>query len=238
VDSEHNALFQLLHGCKRDQVGSVVLTASGGPFFRRKDIHLEDVTPEMATSHPNWSMGPKISVDSATLMNKGLEVIEAHYLFDLPQKAIEVWIHPQSILHGALLLKDGSMLGHFSRPDMRLAIAFALSFPDRIKIVPEKIEPRTMAQLEFFDPDITVFPALRLAREALAASPAHTIALNAANEIAVGAFLKGQLLFPAIPSLVERVLAKVHSASPADLDEVFELDEFFRDTTKGFLKDV
>ena len=203
VDSEHNAVFQLLQGIDRTQVSSIVLTASGGPLLRNRHISLNDVTPAIATKHPVWAMGPKISVDSATLMNKGLEIIEAHHLFDLPEDRIDVWVHPQSVLHGAVVMADNSVLAQLSQPDMCGPIAYALGFPDRLPGPVNRLTFRDLANLEFFEPDGDRFPALALARSALRSSPSHCIALNAANEVAVAAFLSHAISFAAIATIVE-----------------------------------
>ena len=230
VDSEHNALFQLLEGRPRDSVATVVITASGGPLLRVPDLPLEDVTPELATRHPNWKMGPKISVDSATLMNKGLEVAEAHYLFGYPSQSIEVWIHPQSILHGALWLTDNTCLAQLTKPDMRSAIGYAIGYPKRLPQVIPKLGLREMRNLEFYEPDNARFPALGLARSALESGPSHLITLNAANEIAVSLFLQGRLLFPRIAALVEKTLAKHSSTAVDNLQAVYDLDAEARRT--------
>lgn len=224
VDSEHNALFQLLQDQDRKKISRLVLTASGGPLLRRPEIPLEDVTPELAVRHPNWKMGPKISVDSATLMNKGLELIEACQLFDVTPEQVEVWIHPQSIVHGALWFEDNSCIAHLSRPDMRGAIGYALSYPDRIPEVMPKLSLQEMSKLEFLPPDEGRFPALRLAREAYHSGPAHLVTLNAANEVAVQAFLNGQLLFPEMASCIEAALNRQVNGSVDDIQGIEDLD--------------
>lgn len=224
VDSEHNALYQLLQGRNREEIRSLVLTASGGPLLRQPHLPLDEVTPEIAVKHPNWSMGPKISVDSATLMNKGLELVEAHILFDFPAKDIEVWIHPQSLVHGALCFKDNSYIAQFNKPDMRCSIGYAMAYPERLEAVIPALSLKDMAQLEFLEPDEVRFPALRLAREALASGPSHLVALNALNEIAVHAFLGKKLLFSGIPRLIERGL-DLHASVPIlSIEDVFTVD--------------
>jgi 1-deoxy-D-xylulose-5-phosphate reductoisomerase len=238
VDSEHNALFQLLIGRKREEISSVVLTASGGPLLRKPELPLEDVTPAIAVKHPNWNMGPKISVDSATLMNKGLEVIEAHYLFGFPSKEIEVWIHPQSIVHGAIWFKDNSCIAQMTRPDMKCSIGYALGYPERLENVIPRFSMKEMANLEFLEPDLTRFPSLRLAREALSAGPSAVIALNAANEIAVDAFLKGQILFPDIPRVIQRVLDVETAQCVTTISDIFEIDSVARIQTGEILKSL
>lgn len=224
VDSEHNALFQLLEKTERSHVRSLVLTASGGPLFRASDLPLEDVTPAVAINHPNWKMGAKISVDSATLMNKALEVVEAHFLFQFPQEMIEIWIHPQSILHGALWLRDNSCLAQLTKPNMRSSIGFALRYPDRLDEVIPKLTLQEMARLEFYPPDEKRFPALRLAREALKSGSGALVVLNAANEVAVQCFLEGRLLFPRITQVVEAALEQVSPAPADSVEEIFEGD--------------
>lgn len=228
VDSEHNALYQLLEGRDPGHVRSLVLTASGGPLFRRPELKLTEVTPEVAIAHPNWSMGPKISVDSATLMNKGLELIEAHVLFDFPEDRIEVWVHPQSIVHGAIWLEDNTCLAQLSRPNMKSSIGHALGAPDRLPEVIPKLSLVEMAKLEFFPPDDQRFPALKLARQALRAGPSHVIALNALNEMAVHAFLSRRIRFDEIPVRIDAGLA-LHAALPIGaLEDVFHADESAR----------
>lgn len=224
VDSEHSALFQLLEGRERESVRKVILTASGGPFLLRPDLDFDKVTPAMAIAHPTWSMGAKISVDSATLMNKGLEVLEAQALFDLLPEQIEVWIHPQSIVHGALSLIDNSFLVQWSRPDMKGPIAYALSYPKRLPDTIPSLPLKEMQRLEFYPPDEKRFPCLRLAKETLHSPPSYRIALNAANEFAVKAFLEERVSFSQIPKIVEKAL-QVHRPTPITcIEEVIEQD--------------
>ena len=206
VDSEHNALFQLLAGRPAAEVSCLVLTALGGPFLRRQGS-LADVTPEEALRHPKWSMGAKVSIDSATLMNKGLEVIEAHWLFGVPLERIAVVIHPQSIVHGAIEMCDGALLAHLSPPDMRLPIAAALYHPRREELPWQRLDLATLGSLEFSPPDHGRFPLLGLAYTAFARGGTAPAILNAANEIAVQAFLDRRLGFAAIPQIVADVLA-------------------------------
>lgn len=222
VDSEHNALFQLLEGRPLSDVDTLVLTASGGPFFKRPDLDFRSVTPEMAVKHPNWNMGPKISVDSATMMNKGLEMIEAHFLFSFPEEKIEIWVHPQSIMHGAVWLKDNSCLAQLTKPDMKSSIGFALSYPEKLDQVIPRFSFKEMHALEFYEPDEVRFPALRLAREALRAGTGHLIVLNAANEYAVGAFLEKKIGFHEIPVWVENALEAYQPYPIHSLEDVFE----------------
>ncbi|MFM8315547.1 MAG: 1-deoxy-D-xylulose-5-phosphate reductoisomerase [Deltaproteobacteria bacterium] len=229
VDSEHNAVYQVLMGRRREEICSIVLTASGGPLLKHPEMSLDDVTPEFAVAHPNWKMGPKISVDSATMMNKGLEVIEAHFLFDFPEKEIEVWVHPQSIVHGAVWFKDNSCIAQLTKPDMKSSIGYAMKYPDRPHQVIPKLTFKEMAKLEFFEPDTRRFPCLRLAREALMAGPSYLVVLNAANEVAVEAFLNGKLRFSEIPTFIEKQL-RAHETTPiGSLEDVISLDQNVRD---------
>lgn len=227
VDSEHNALFQLLEGRPRADIATLVLTASGGPLLRKPEIPLDDVTPALAIAHPNWKMGPKISVDSATLMNKGLELIEAAILFEFAPNEIEVWVHPQSIVHGAIWLKDNSCLAQLSKPDMKSSIGYAMHYPTRLPGPIPKLSLKEMSQLEFLEPDTKRFPCLELARQALTQGPSHLVALNAANEVAVARFLDGKLLFSQIPKLIETVLTRHSSQALDGLERIFAID---RDT--------
>jgi 1-deoxy-D-xylulose-5-phosphate reductoisomerase len=223
VDSEHSALFQ----CARlGEPESLVLTASGGPFRGRTRDELTSVTPEEALAHPTWNMGPKITIDSATLANKGLEVIEAHFLFHVPYDRIEVTIHPTSIVHGLVRFRDGASIAHLGYPDMRVPISYALTYPERAATPVPPLELRT---LEFHEPDLETFPLLRLAREAGERGGSFPCAYNAANEVAVGAFLEGRIGFLEIASLVEDVLARVDGSPARDLDELVEADERARE---------
>jgi len=224
VDSEHSALFQCLEGRGAETVESVVLTASGGPFRGRTRAELEAVTPEQALAHPTWSMGPKISVDSATLANKGLELIEAHFLFGLDYDQIEVVVHPTSIVHALVRFRDGAALAHVGQPDMRVPISFALTYPERR---PTPVAPLDLASgltLEFHAPDVETFPLLALARHAGLLGGTYPCAFNAANEVAVAAFLAGRLPFLGIAAAVEGALAAVDGAPAGDLDELVEAD--------------
>jgi 1-deoxy-D-xylulose-5-phosphate reductoisomerase len=225
VDSEHSAAFQCLEGRDPESVHSLVLTASGGPFRGRSRDDLTDVTPEEALAHPTWDMGPKITVDSATLANKGLELIEAHFLFDLDYKEIDVVIHPTSTVHAFVRFRDGAALAHLGYPDMRVPISFALTYPER---APTPIPPLDLAAgvvLEFEAPDLETFPLLALAREAGEKGGTSPCALNAANEVAVAAFLAGRLPFLGIAETVAETLAAGDWAPARDLDELVEADE-------------
>src|SRR5712691_2661029 len=212
VDSEHSGAFQCLEGRTVDQVHSLVLTASGGPFRRRVRDELEDVTPAAALAHPTWNMGPKITVDSATLANKGLELIEAHFLFRLPYAQIEVVVHPTSVVHALVRYRDGATLAHLGYPDMRVPISFALTYPDRAATPVAPLDLAAGLTLEFHAPDPETFPMLRLAREAGERAGAYPAAFNAANEVAVAAFLAGRLPFLGIADVVEQVLARADLA--------------------------
>jgi 1-deoxy-D-xylulose-5-phosphate reductoisomerase len=215
VDSEHNALFQCLPANGgREGVRRLLLTASGGPFRGRPRAELAAITPDQACAHPNWVMGRKISVDSATLMNKGLEVIEAAHLFGLPAEAIEVVVHPQSVVHSLVDYVDGSVLAQLGRPDMRTALAYGLAWPERIDSGVEALDLAAIARLDFEPPDLAAFPCLGLAYAALRAGGSAPAVLNAANEVAVAAFLAGRLPFLAIPALIEATL----SAMPVEPD--------------------
>jgi len=224
VDSEHSAAFQCLEGRDPDQVDSLVLTGSGGPFRGRTRGDLEDVTPEEALAHPTWRMGPKITVDSATLANKGLELIEAHFLFGLPYDRIEVVLQPTSIVHAMVRFRDGATLAHLGYPDMRVPISFALTYPERAAT---PIPPLDFSQglvLEFEPPDLETFPLLALARRAGERGGTFPCAFNAANEVAVAAFLEGRLCFLGIAATVEETLAAVEGAPARDLDDLIEAD--------------
>jgi len=228
VDSEHNAIFQCIACSRKEDVSKIILTASGGPFRTATPDAIAAATPEQAIAHPNWSMGAKISVDSATLMNKGLELIEAHYLFGLSPDRIEIVIHPQSVIHSLVEFIDGSMLAQLGSPDMRIPIAYALAWPERMATPAQRLDLLAVAKLEFEAPDFTRFPALRLAREALEAGGSAPIVLNAANEAAVASFLGGAIGFVEIAKIVERALASNDSAAPKSIADVLEIDRMTR----------
>jgi 1-deoxy-D-xylulose-5-phosphate reductoisomerase len=228
VDSEHNAIFQSLAGGSIDQVSRIILTASGGPFRTSSADEMCAATPAQAVAHPNWSMGAKISVDSATLMNKGLELIEAHYLFGLPSERIDILIHPQSVIHSLVEYVDGSVLAQLGSPDMRIPIAYALAWPDRMPTPAQRLNLADIARLDFGEPDLERFPALRLAREALEAGGSAPAVLNAANEIAVATFLDGRIQFPDISRLVESALEENSRPGPQSIEDVFEIDREVR----------
>jgi 1-deoxy-D-xylulose-5-phosphate reductoisomerase len=222
VDSEHNAVFQCFSD--RKFVRKIVLTASGGPFRAAAPESLAGVTPEQACAHPNWTMGRKISVDSATMMNKGLEVIEARWLFDLPPERIEVLIHPQSIVHSLVEYADGSMIAQLSNPDMRVPIAHALAYPERVESGAASLDLAAIRSLSFEKPDAARFPCLGLAYSALRAGGAAPAVLNAANEIAVEAFLAGRLAFTGIAGVIADTLAALPASAADDLAQVMEAD--------------
>jgi 1-deoxy-D-xylulose-5-phosphate reductoisomerase len=226
VDSEHSALFQCALAGEPD---SVVLTASGGPFRGWTRDRLADATVDEALAHPTWSMGAKITIDSATLANKGLEVIEAHFLFGLPYERIDVVIHPTSIVHGLVRFRDGAALAHLGYPDMRVPISYALTYPDRGPTLIPSLDLAAAAPLEFFEPDLETFSLLALAREAGERGGTYPCAFNAANEVAVAAFLEGRIGFLEIASRVEDVLDRVDGAAARDLDELCEADARARD---------
>ena len=232
VDSEHSAAFQCLEGRTPDQVDSLVLTASGGPFRGRTRDELTDVTAKDALVHPTWNMGPKITIDSATLANKGLELIEAHFLFGLPYQQIEVVVHPTSVVHALVRFRDGASLAHLGYPDMRVPISYALTYPDRAATPVPPLDFAAGLTLEFHAPDTETFPLLRLAREAGERGGTYPCAFNAANEVAVAAFLDGRLPFLGIADAVEETLDAVDGAPAADLDELVEADADARRLTE------
>jgi 1-deoxy-D-xylulose-5-phosphate reductoisomerase len=225
VDSEHSALHQLVAGEQPGTVDKLVLTASGGPFRGRSRAELEDVTVEQALKHPTWAMGGKITIDSATLMNKGLELIEAHHLFGVPYERIDVVVHPQSIVHSLITLNDGAALAHLGHPDMRVPISYALHHPERVDV--PAMRPLDLAEvgaLTFEPVDDEAFPCLRLAREAAAAGGTAPCALNASNEVAVHAFLTGRLPFLGIPAVIEQTLERVGARTIRAFDTLYEAD--------------
>jgi 1-deoxy-D-xylulose-5-phosphate reductoisomerase len=232
VDSEHSALFQCLEGRRADELDSLVITASGGPFRGRTREELADVTPEEALRHPTWRMGRKITVDSATLANKGLELIEAHFLFDLPYEKIDVVIHPTSIVHGLARFRDGAALAHLGRPDMRVPISYALTYPDRAATPVPQLD-LVGTTLEFEAPDLDTFPLLRHGREAGERGGTYPCVYNAANEVAVQAFLDGRSSFLGIAEAVEEALAEADGSPARDLDELTEADAAARRVAAG-----
>ena len=224
VDSEHSAAFQCLEGRSAEQVHSLVLTGSGGPFRGRSRDELDAVTPEEALVHPTWQMGPKITVDSATLANKGLELIEAHFLFGLPYDRIEVVLQPASVVHALVRFRDGASLAHLGYPDMRVPIAFALTYPERAATPVAPLDFSNGLRLEFEPPDLETFPLLALARRAGEEAGTYPCAFNAANEVAVAAFLEDRLPFLGIAATVEETLAGIDGGPAHDLDELVDAD--------------
>jgi 1-deoxy-D-xylulose-5-phosphate reductoisomerase len=238
VDSEHNAIFQALAGSPIAAVERLILTASGGPFRTASIAEMEAATPARAVAHPNWSMGAKISVDSATMMNKGLEIIEAHRLFGLPEAAIEVVIHPQSIVHSLVAYRDGSLLAQLGAPDMRIPIAHTLGWPGRLATAAPRLDLAAAGRLDFAPPDPGRFPALELARRALRQGGAAPTILNAANEVAVAAFLAGRIAFLDIVRTVESVLESLPDAPTGTLEEVLASDREARRRAQAVIAGV
>ncbi|HUF55531.1 MAG TPA: 1-deoxy-D-xylulose-5-phosphate reductoisomerase [Thermohalobaculum sp.] len=225
VDSEHNALFQILSGHEGAEIERLVLTASGGPFRTMSRERMRRVTPAEARAHPSWSMGERITIDSATLFNKALEMIEAWHLFDVPPERIEVVVHPQSVVHALVGLVDGSMLAHLGPPDMAVAIGHALAYPGRVPLPVDRLDLAALGQLAFEPPDPGRFPALRLAREAMAAGGVAPCVMNGAKEIALGAFIAGRVGFLEIAEVAEATMAHLADLAPAtDLEAVFAAD--------------
>ncbi len=223
VDSEHNAIFQIFENENLNEIESITLTASGGPFFN-SDRDFSKITVVEALKHPNWSMGAKISIDSATMMNKGLEMIEAFHIFPVPKNQIKILVHPQSIIHGMVEYRDGSTLAMLSRPDMQVPISYALAFPKRMAIKHKKLDLVKLQNLSFFAPDEKKFPSLRICREVLEIDGSAPAVLNAANEIAVERFLKGEITFDQITKVVAGVLEKISHREIHSIAEVIEID--------------
>ena len=242
VDSEHNAIFQCLPGGRPDLhksgVRRLILTASGGPFRGRTRAELASITPDQACKHPNWVMGRKISVDSATLMNKGLEVIEAHHLFGAPADVIDVVVHPQSLVHSMVEYVDGSVLAQLGNPDMRTAIAHALAWPERVESGVPSLDLAACAPLQFEQPDLVTFRCLALAFQALRAGGDAPAVLNAANEVAVEAFLAGALPFLSIADVVEAVLAELPTQPVVDVEMLCERDRMAREAARRVLRNA
>jgi len=236
VDSEHNAIFQCLAGSRVEDVSRLVLTASGGPFRSASADAIGAATPAQAVAHPNWSMGAKISVDSATMMNKGLELIEAHYLFGLPSDRIDILVHPQSVVHSMVEFVDGSVLAQLGSADMRIPIAYALAWPERMATPAQRLDLAAIARLDFEAPDLDRFPALRLAREALEAGGAAPIVLNAANEVAVASFLAARISFLEIARVVHEALISADYDAPRSISDVLEIDRVTRKRAEAMMK--
>lgn len=233
VDSEHSAIFQCLAGEDRSHIAKLILTASGGPFLRVPPSSFSSITVQQALNHPNWSMGKKITIDSATLMNKGLEVIEAHWLFGLPADRIQVVIHPQSIIHSMVEFIDGSVKAQLGLPDMKLPIQYALSFPERWPMNGARVDFPTLHSMTFFEPDRNKFRCLSLAYEALSLGGTAPTVLNAANEIAVQGFLQGEISFEKIPIFIERALSGVKMCSNPELVSILEADRKTREYVRA-----
>lgn len=238
VDSEHNAIFQVLDRDHLESVERIILTASGGPFRSFDQRGMERVTPAQAVAHPNWEMGAKISVDSATMMNKGLELIEAHHLFGLPQERIEILVHPQSVIHSLVAYVDGSLLAQLGAPDMRIPIAYALAWPKRMQAPVSRLDLAELVQLTFEKPDEERFPALDICRDALIAGGSAPTVLNAANEIAVEGFLSGRLGFLEIARLVRQVLESTDWPAPTSLEDALRIDDEARIRAREALDDA
>lgn len=238
VDSEHNAIFQCLQGGRIDQVRKITLTASGGPFRTWTKEQMASVTPTQAVAHPNWDMGAKISVDSATMMNKGLELIEAHHLFPVGLENIDILVHPQSVIHSMVEYHDCSTLAQLGSPDMRIPIASALAWPERMKTDCVPLDLAKIGALNFEAPDDDRFPAIKLARNAIEAGGAVPAILNAANEIAVAAFLKGNVQFLEITEIVSRIIDSYSPPAPNDLADIFGIDKETRKRAAAMIEDV
>ncbi len=232
VDSEHNAIFQVFDAERKEGIERLILTASGGPFRKHSLDEMRGMSAAQAIKHPVWSMGAKISIDSATMMNKGLEIIEAHFLFQMPEDKIDVLVHPQSVVHSMVEYKDGSVLAQMGSPDMRTPIAYSLAWPARMAAPVQRLDLVKQGQLTFEAPDLVRFPAMRLAREALKRGDTAPTILNAANEIAVAAFLAGKIGFLDIAQIVEETLAQSNIAPIADLETVYASDAAARRLTE------
>jgi len=236
IDSEHSAIFQSMEGHRKVDIRRVVITASGGPFWDWAATDLEHVTPAQALKHPNWEMGAKITIDSATLMNKGLEVIEARWLFDLPVAQIDVVIHRESIIHSLVEYCDGSVISQLGHPDMRTPISYAMNYPERIPLYPPLLDLGKIGKLTFYPPDTEKFPCLQLAYDALAGGAGLPATLNAANEVAVHAFLNNQIAFLDIPKVIQETMAAYQTAPFSTIDEILEIDLWARRTAEEIMK--
>ncbi len=236
IDSEHSAIFQSMEGHRKEDIRRIVLTASGGPFWDWPATDFERITLEQALQHPNWKMGAKITIDSATLMNKGLEVIEARWLFDLPVAQIDVVIHRESIIHSLVEYCDGSVISQLGHPDMRTPISYAMNYPERIPLLPPLLDLGKIGTLTFAPPDTEKFPCLQLAYDALAGEAGLPATLNAANEVAVHAFLNNQIAFLDIPNIIQETMAAYHPAPLSTIDEVLEIDQWARRTAEEIMK--
>lgn len=237
IDSEHSAVFQCLIGHRKIELKRIILTASGGPFLNYPKERMAEITPEMALAHPNWQMGKKVTIDSATLMNKGLEVIEAHFLFNVSIEKIEVYIHPQSIVHAFVEYIDGSLIAQLSYPDMKVPIAYALSYPERFRVSVPCLNLLEIKKLSFALPDRERFPALNLAYQALREGGGFPIVLSAANEVAVEAFLGGGLKFTQISEIIERVMNKYTKKTLETLEVILDIDRWAREKAQELIQD-
>ncbi len=237
VDSEHSAIFQCLQGNNRQDVRRILLTASGGPFRKYTKQEMSEITPDDALNHPTWAMGSKITIDSSTLMNKGLEVIEAYWLFGVEPKQIHIHIHPESIVHSMVEYVDGSVIAQLGIPDMKTPIAYALSYPDRLPINNPPLDLFKLRTLTFFEPDFELFPCLRLAYEALNMGGTMPAVLNAANEVAVEAFLTRKIPFLAIPEIIELTMKKHEPSRDLDIEQVLVADEWARKTANSLIEE-
>lgn len=236
VDHEHSAIWQCLNGARHEDVRRLIITATGGPFRTTPASALPDVTPAQALAHPTWRMGPKITIDSATLMNKGLEVLEARWLFDLPYDCIDVTVHPEAIIHSMVEFDDASVMAQLGVADMRLAIQYALTYPEHVESPAQRLDFTQLTPLTFAPPDLERFPALRLARQAGAQGQTYPTVLSAADEVLVMAFLDGRLRFTDIPAIVETVLQRHRPEPVTDLDVVFAADRWAREETSRLLQ--
>lgn len=234
VDSEHNAIFQIFENDNLKNIEDIILTASGGPFFNSKK-DFKKITVSEALKHPNWKMGAKISIDSATMMNKGLEMIEAFYLFPIEKKQIKILVHPQSIIHGLVNYDDGSSLAMLSLPDMKVPISYALAFPKRMKIKHDKLNLAKTQKLEFFDVDAKKFPSVKICYDALKEDGSAPTVLNAANEVAVEKFLQGEITFDKITKIVEKTLDKISHKKLSSIEEVLEFDRLARSVARDLV---
>ena len=237
IDSEHNAIYQVLNGCDdgTSKVKKIILTASGGPFLNEPIEKMANVTVEEALNHPNWDMGDKITIDSSTMMNKGLEVIEAFYLFNLPKSKIDVIIHPQSIIHSMVEFVDGSLISQLGYADMRIPISYALGYPDRLNSGFNGIDLTKVEKLTFFKPDLKKFPSLKLAYNVLEKNLSHSIVLNLSNELSVHAFLNKLISFDKIPQVVDFMLNKIPSEKIVEINDIFLFSEYVIKQTKNYL---
>ncbi len=237
VDSEHSAIFQSLQG-ERAQIEKLLLTASGGPFFNLPAEKFNDITVEQALNHPNWKMGSKVTIDSASMMNKGLEIMEAAWLFNIPVEKIEVVVHPQSIVHSMVQFTDGSIKAQLGYPDMRVPIQYALSYPNRIDLDTKRISFPELKQLTFFSPDLEKFPCLRIAYDSFKKGGNIPCAMNAANEVAVASFLRGEIKFTQIPLVIEKTLEKCNFVASPSVEDIFSTDRQSKERAQEVLTQI